>query len=336
MVEETQDSLVDELRRITQTLLDPLRSASSLRTEVLQLRSIFERAGGFMTDADADIASGETITDGGVAISPAMAAMCLDDFTRTVQFLRGVFDAITELRHRITDRPVRVLYAGCGPFAPLVVPVMSVLPSEAAQFTLLDIHEQSIVSAERVVRHLGLGDRVQAFVVADATRYRIDHHSQPDLMIVEMMRAVLESEPQVAVTGHLLSEAPGAMIVPQEVKIDLVLVDPSREHSVNETAPARDRVPLRTVFYLGRDDLGSGSEGSVTVRIPDFDPNRYRLTLFTTVEVYGDHMLKDYDSGITCPKKLRMDGEIRSGDEIEFTYETGRRPKLVAKRVPSS
>src|SRR5688572_5160662 len=96
----SQTELVDSLRAITQSLLDPGRPAFSLRNEVLEMKSVFEKAGATFPESAGDIAAGETVTSDGVAISPKMAAMCVDDFARTVQFLRGVNAAIVDARDK--------------------------------------------------------------------------------------------------------------------------------------------------------------------------------------------------------------------------------------------
>src|SRR5688500_17471028 len=110
---DTETLLVNRLRDVTRSLLDPARPASSLRSEVLEVKSIFQAAGGVDMGTVDDIATGETITAEGVAISPTMAAMCVDDFARTVQFIRGAHAAIRDLQLTINDRPILVLYAGC-------------------------------------------------------------------------------------------------------------------------------------------------------------------------------------------------------------------------------
>lgn len=324
---------LEQLAQITKAILDPGRPAYSLRDEILQLRSIFEASGGFSSETAGDISSGETITKGGVAISPTMAAMCLDDLARTVQFLRGVHDAISDLRGHITDRSIRVLYAGCGPLAPLAIPLMSIFDRDTAKFTLLDIHQESIRSTERIARSLDLTDRVQAFEIADASEFRIDQDASPDLIVVEMLRSALRSEPQVVVAKHLMLQAPEALLIPEEVRIDLALVDRSREFSTDESLPDRDRIPVATVFTLDRVSLVGPPSQPVQVELPGFDDSRYDPMLLTTVHVYGDHVLRDYDSGITCPQKLRTGERAGPNDRLEFMYRVGSEPELVVRKI---
>jgi len=75
-----------------------------------------------------------------------------------------------------------------------------------------------------------------------------------------MMQACLESEPQVAVTRHLLKQAPQAILVPEEVRVDLALVDPSREFDMTaleqKRAPTqRERIPVGSVFVVNRETV---------------------------------------------------------------------------------
>ena len=51
--------------------------------------------------------------------------------------------------------------------------------------------------------------------------------------------------------------------------------------------------------------------------------------LFTEIRIYEDHVLKDYDSGLTCPSALRLNGPIAPGATIDFVYELGGHPRLI-------
>jgi hypothetical protein len=57
---------------------------------------------------------------------------------------------------------------------------------------------------------------------------------------------------------------------------------------------------------------------------------RYQPMLFTNIRVYQNHVLKDYDSGLTCPRQFSSDVAIKAGDTIHFHYELGRQPRLKA------
>ena len=58
--------------------------------------------------------------------------------------------------------------------------------------------------------------------------------------------------------------------------------------------------------------------------------------LFTNIKVYEGHVLKDYDSGLTCPRVLSIDAAIKPGDTLQFHYELGSRPRLHGEVVVRS
>ena len=331
-----------ELRELTELLLDPQSPAYSLRTEVLALKSILSRLGPKLAEPEQNIDFGETHTSDGIAISPTMAAMCADDHARTVQFLRGTHAAIEAARAGVRDRPVRVLYAGCGPYAMLATPLMSVLSPEDAVFTLLDIHETSIESARSILEGLGLAASVDAYVTANACAFRIDAERPPDLLLMEVMQACLQVEPQVAVARHLLPQAPQAILVPEEVRVDLRFVDPRREFDLDggeraSVIAGRDRSSGGTVFTLNRSTIEdwAGIAGArlpgTSVRIPDpYDTKRVPM-LFTYIRVFGEHGLGDYDSGLTSPHALRLTHDLTAGQLLRFHYELGNDPELVCE-----
>jgi hypothetical protein len=331
MTEQRQDSVLEKLRHLTTVLLDRQRPAYSLRGEVLEIKSIFESLAEQISHRASNIALGETRTKLGLAISPTMAAMCLDDFARTVTFVRGLHEAIMDLRSTITSRPVRVLYAGCGPWATLAIPVMSVLSSEAT-FTLLDIHDASIASVRELVERLGLSASIAALVTADASEYSISQ--QPDILLIEMMRTALESEPQVAVAMHLIHEAPNALMIPEDVRVALSLVDQSvRLDSDNVIGEMERTLELGEVFALNKSSMEKPVRFAPTsIQLPDFDPDRYRPMLTTTVRVYSDHLLLGNDSGITLPKPLPLNPPPGPGETLDFQYEIGERPGVRVKR----
>lgn len=334
---------LEALRRVTSTLLDVEQAVCSLRPAVLELTSLLRLASTRPPPSREHIEAGETPTANGLAVSPTMAAMCCDDVARTVTFIRGAQAAIIEARKRLPQRPVSVLYAGCGPYATLAVPLMSVFAAGDVVFTLLDLHRESIESARAVVESLELGGFVAGFEVADAGAYRVREHQPPDVILLEVMQACLEAEPQVAVTRHLLRQAPDAILVPQAVRIECTLVDLAREFDTgaigeNREVMRRDRIPLGPVFVLDRESVRSWQEiadarlPAETVRIPDQMEPRYLPMLFTVITVHGTHVLRDYDSGLSCPRQLAGDDAFGPGDTVRFSYVLGAHPRLVARR----
>jgi len=290
-----------------------------------------------------DFSGSEIRTSNGLALSTDMAAMCAGDFVRTVEFLRGMHAAVIDVRERFPSRPARVLYAGCGPYATLAVPLMTVFSAAEATFTLLDIQPESIESARSVVNSLGLSGSVSGFEITDATQYLISPAALsdvvlPDIILIEIMQACLEAEPQVAVARNLIKQAPQAILVPEEVRISLAYADPLVEF--DRTAPEKarkDRLTVGPVFIFNRDTVNKWSEDKsgrlvgAVVQIPLQIGERCQPILFTTIRTYRDHIISEYESGLTHPRIAAIEGSCRAGDRIQFYYEPGLHPRLSGK-----
>lgn len=331
--------MIEQLRKAIATVLDLNQPAHTLRPEVIEITTVLANSQAVWATSQHDISSGETQTSNGLALSPTMAAMCAEDYVRTIAFIRGTHAAIVDVRKRFPDRPARVLYVGCGPYATLAVPLMNLFSAAELTFTLLDIHTESIKSAESIVDTLCLSDSVEGFETVDAGSYRISPDQTPDIILVEVMQACLESEPQVAITRHLLSQAPNAILIPEEIRVDLNWVDPAKEFELDGLSAKgkplqRDRIAVGPVFVVNRESVNlwkhiSGNRlPGLAVQIPESVGQQYQPMLFTKICTYQQHILQDYDSGLTCPKTLSTERAIKAGDTIQFHYELGAHPRL--------
>jgi hypothetical protein len=336
----TNDVDSGQLRRLATEILDARHPHHALGPELTAFTQILRRVAPFKIDPCNDIAAGETRTERGVALSPTMAAMCADDLGRTVNFIRGLHAAVHDKSHRSVDQATHVLYCGCGPYALLALPLMATTSPDDVKFTLLDIHERSIDSARTLIDQLGYSDHVLGYEVRDAAHYRIQPNEAPEVIVMEIMNACLEKEPQVAIARHLLGQAPEALLVPQSVRVEARLVNLAHEFSsADQPLPQRDRIPLGTVFELSAmtikawGDLGKDQLPASSIEVPANIPDGYDPMLFTVIQIYGEWSLSDYDSGLTLPKPLPVRGTLRQGGRIDFTYRLGQHPKLVGELV---
>jgi len=333
----------NELAEITAPLLLPDTTIGDTAACVARLEALLERHSPFRR-AD-DITAGESLLPDGWAVSPTQAAMCARDYRRTYTFARGLALAIEDARRVVAGRPVRVLYAGCGPWALIALPSMAALPAQVARFTLLDVHERSIDSVRTLIGNIGLASSVDAFVQADAATWTIPAHLTPDVIVTETMNVCLAREPQVAITRHLLRQAPHAILVPRSVRIDAVLVDPTCERppvtaDSQGPPPVPDRLELGTVFELSRQSaaLWPDTEHAVLpagrIQMPTSIEDRYVPKLFTRIETYGHERLDAYESWLTDPRPFPKGVATDPGSVIAFRYVPGPSPRLEAGPQP--
>lgn len=326
------------LAAISRGIVAPGKSYLQLLPLAEALRDLLEARSGFRIAPDRDIGAGQTRLESGLAISPALAAMCLREPFRTLAFIRGLAAAVGEARR--PGRPVRVLYAGCGPYALLALPLMTLYSREKLSFTLLDIHQECLDGARRLIDSLGL-DHVEEYLCADAARYRIPAHRLPDVIVSETMAVCLRNEPQVSIVRNLLAQAPGARLVPESVRVEACLLDPAREIAGlpagaggEAPAPERDRLPLGTVFSLDAESIhswkcvsGNRLPGG-TVDIPAPLEKRYQPYLLTQIAVHGEVGLKDFDCSLTIPRPWPGRPGFRGGERLRFHYALTDCPEL--------
>jgi hypothetical protein len=297
------------------------------------LRRLAEQVSGVDFSANANSGVGESRLASGLAISPMMAAWCAREPLRSAAFIRGVARAFAQAARSRADAPVRVLYAGCGPFALLVLPLMAVMPASRLRVTLIDIHREALDYARKLVASLGLEDRVAAWVHGDATEYRIDPAAPPDVIVSETMSAALAREPQVSITRHLLAQAPHALLVPAVVRVDCLLCNPAREKP-NEISPLRDRIHVGHVFQLDADavlrwaDLQEEWRPPPTITLPAVIEPRYQVRLLTHIEVFDGIALGDYACSLNTPRFLPGKPLFTGGERLQFRYRLGGNPGL--------
>lgn len=276
--------------------------------------------------------SNNTQLPAGTAIAPYWAASCMQDHVRTQRFMQGVHQAVLDAMNFRPGENIHLLYVGTGPFAALVLPVLTRFSSEEVSVTLLDIHESSLSMLEKVLAALGVQDRVRALIQGDATTFRIPKSDEVHIVVTETMQHALEREPQLAITLNLVTQlAPDAIWIPQNIRIEAALIHIQEDHEQPAPEGRIDRQILGTVLNLNRQTAGQMAAQRVGDRLSweahpiDIPVEQAEalpwLALLTEIHIYGNYYLQARDSALCAPRIVtRMTGLPVFPKSVCFSY----------------
>jgi hypothetical protein len=331
----SRPSTLDQLRDLTGTLLlsdnhrELNRAASKVHSLLLQIS-------GMNNDTVDSADSLSTALPFGEALSPINAAQCVSDAARTSKFFRGIYAALLAAQQRFNNEAIEILYAGCGPFATLVMPLATQFKADQIQITLLDIHARSLKSAQHIIESLRLSDYIRDYVRSDAASYV---HLRPlHMVITETMQQALSKEPQVAITLNLAPQlCRNGIFIPERITIDAYLSDPHKEYGRNGAAgmARKDRIKLGRVFELTAEQAievsrtsgdAKANLSSGAMDLPKEISERLKLMLATTITVFDRIVIGEYESGLTHPLWFYDFRGVNGRDRIEFKYFFGNSP----------
>lgn len=212
-------SKIDLFKPIVMELL----KTSSKEEEVLiaqTLQSVYSNVLGSIVKPNLYLNTQATQINTGIALSSQHALDCLKDPLRTIRFIKGTFFAIHKAIHQFPNEKIELLYAGCGPGAPIIIPLLSLFTPEQISITLIDINETSIYSVSKLVKELNLKDYVKSIILTDATKYRHPENTPLHIVLSETMDKGLTKEPQVAITQNLAPQLiTNGILVPEAITI---------------------------------------------------------------------------------------------------------------------
>jgi hypothetical protein len=282
----------------------------------------------------------EKYVKGGQALSSYDASVCTDDYLRTCFFLKGIYKAIIKLQSSFPSRKINILYAGCGPFATLLLPLLPLLDKCSIEAIVLDINSTSIQSVEKIIETLQLKEFNLTLIETDATSYQKPSEWGIDLFISETMHYGLSSEPQVAITKNFIPQLlPHTIFIPNQIHIDLVYTffgkEPFIKFGQNHAETAKmekqpQRRHVKRLFSIGRDASFILSTSEI---VTDFfpvpkDTSTYPdLCVFTEVEIYEGIALKTAESVLTNPYCITSLHYLKAHEEFQLVYNYGETPK---------
>lgn len=268
---------------------------------------------------------GASVTANGKAVSPTTAAQCAEDVERTRIFMQGVYAAVQQKLASAAAEPVHVLYAGTGPFALLLVPLLPLFTGQPLRVTLLDIHAESLEFLQRllVVLELDSSELIEEIVCADACDWQAPHNY--DLIISETMRQGLLQEPQVSIFAHLQQFLkPDGGLLPQHIRLDLWLTHAGRTEKPPHHLGNIFQLDKITAAQIGNGDLSS-LHGSLQIPAESIDWRDLKLT--TEICVLDDLVLCENQSQLTLPLYER-NVRIKPGSILQYHYAQGTYPRF--------
>jgi len=311
-----------------------------------------------ITDVQADVTfdafAPDTHLPSGMAINPQSAAQCVSDYHRSIGFIRAVHSAVQEcLLSDQSDKqsnaqPINVLYAGCGPYATLMLAVIVKFQNENIHFHLLDIHQSALDSAQILLDHLYIPEEKYSFYCADACVYQPE--IKFDLIVAETMQKALEQEPQFQLTANMSQHLTNkGVFIPQAINLQLSLIhwkhelDVSKANKANLNKTAIDqfeRINIGKAFSLSKDSakdwlakkVDSGNSSFIdfgSFLIPKLDDQiNYDIAILTQIQLFKNHSLEEYDSDLTLPTKLHDVSPAQSESQYQLKYELGSYPRF--------
>jgi hypothetical protein len=344
-----------KLNQISTTLLNEASAPTQMREALDSFAQLCSDVTGVVPDRSFDAWAGDSLLEAGVAIAPEAAAHCVKDYQRSVVFISAVHAAINTARERFANQPIEILYAGCGPFATLLLPLLGQFKAGDLHVHLLDIHQRSLDSVAQLIEHFGLQAHRINYVQDDACRYQ--HSGSPHIIITETMQKSLEQEPQFAVTANLAPQLhPQGIFIPQKIEVELCLADLEAETAAFKHGAALEpdtliktgrRHPLGTVLCLTPETatalLEKAKKNSCTgvlelnpvqVTIPTGeDPTGFDALLFTRIQVFEQYRLLDYESEITLPLRCTEMRPLQAGEKYQVWFELGSYPRFHVNRI---
>lgn len=310
-----KDSYHDELLNATKLLSEFFESFSDISTKSSHL------------ELEED--SNHIYLDLGVAISPLDAAICTNEYMRTTKYIRGVYEAINDLLLKFQDKKIHILYAGCGPYATLIIPILSFFDSEKLEVSFLDIHKSSLNSVKNIISGLGFEDFVSEYIQEDATKYKVSKDIH--LIITETMKAAFDDEPQISITLNLLPQLhKEGIFIPKRVVVRLEKAYYKMINKNNILSKEKkseylcDVINMDTSSEIKKEDVITSKQYIINDDIDE----KMQLQFTTTIHIYENNILKENECSLNIPKIIKLKQKPSIGDKFNFDYIFDNKPKI--------
>jgi hypothetical protein len=299
------------LECITEAILQPISTIADAVRNTEDYYELLKQAASF--EAQQKGHRDDILLSTGKAIAPLWAAYCVRDVHRTRTFIRGVVHAVRAAQKQFPNQNLQLLYVGPGPFATLVLPLITLFGPEEIQFTLLEINPESIALLKNTIRAFEMEPYIADIEQTDAATYQV---KQPvHVLLLETMQTALRQEPQVAITLNLAPQiTEGGFLLPEAITIRPGLINGPKHL---EYIMAHEPGP-RDYYYTAEPIMQLDLEFArfcATVDHVIFPLHRTIFSktqlqafkqpaLFTEIKVFGTETLAYWDSQLSEPYLL--------------------------------
>jgi predicted RNA methylase len=273
----------------------------------------------------------------GNALGTLWASLCVEDLIRTRQFVRGINKAIQEKIHK--QKPIHILYAGTGPFATLVLPIIFRYSKKEINYTFLEVNPFSFEILQNVILKLGLKNYNIKLVQEDATTYQIDFNNKPDIIISETMQNALAKEQQVPIFLNLMNQVKyDSIFIPEKIELSIALkkaripIEKTKAKHYQKVKKILE-VSKEAIFLLNRlenkpncEDLFTKKQTLIEVKeLKHFS----QLVIITEIQVYKDEKIGICESGLTTPLIIaEIPSNLTDAITINTQYKISPKPLL--------
>ena len=278
----------------------------------------------------------------GLAVSTHLASKCFEDYLRTYNFMFGAYRAVLAQLANNPNIPVKILYAGTGPFCTIILPILYLSKVNQISITTLEINTDSYSFSKKVISSLGKEGYFDSMQLINALDF---HSDEPfDIIISETMDKALSREPQLAIFSHLskfISET--GTLIPQNIKVDLVASSVFLEkpvdydcHSDSMTRVENWKhrqfvctlIEANRSFYIKNDMSGTQKLFLKSFQTNQIKANLNELYLLTEVQVYEELKLFEDDSWLTKQYIAYSLSEKNRGKQFNACYLNSESPRI--------
>lgn len=269
------------------------------------------------------------ISQHGLVMAPNYCIHTIKDTLRVSGFIRAIKKAIDTL-FECGQEKVFIAYPACGPFAPLLVPLLSYyqrqgVSGERLRVTFIDMQPGAIKALHTLITELNLKEYVHQLYCGDACEYNAPMLF--DMVILEAMQHGFSREGHLAIARQFATQlSTHGYFIPQQINVHAMLsvaqqeyVEQWRNQGLDEQAIAAKREEIaaqrtelgvvmslnsKTLTQITTEQVAKQSlvnAGKVTIPHLHHQVAKQVLSLYTHISLFADEQLAIYDSGITQP-----------------------------------